>query len=76
MLRGLRDYMPGGGATETTRWTVRRDYGVEFKRGAIAPDAGVWLQGCNEQTHGLSDSLLSILACRGGEMVESIFGAP
>jgi L-ornithine N5-oxygenase len=32
------------------------------------------LQGCNEKTHGLSDSLLSILAVRGGEMVESIFG--
>ncbi|KAF2764182.1 putative L-ornithine 5-monooxygenase [Teratosphaeria nubilosa] len=74
MLQGLRDYMPGG-EDEGKRWNVRRDYGVDFKRGAIAQDAGVWLQGCNEKTHGLSDSLLSILACRGGEMVESIFGA-
>jgi L-ornithine N5-oxygenase len=32
------------------------------------------LQGCNESTHGLSDTLLSILATRGGEMVNSIFG--
>ncbi|KAK5125696.1 hypothetical protein LTR85_011970 [Meristemomyces frigidus] len=73
ILRPLRHLMPGGDA-ESKRWTVRRDYGVEFANSAVRSDAGVWLQGCNEQTHGLSDSLLSILANRGGEMVSSIFG--
>lgn len=73
LLRPLRRLMPDGDV-ESKRWTVRRDYGVDFADGAIQPDAGVWLQGCNEQTHGLSDSLLSILANRGGEMVASIFG--
>ncbi|KAK3072697.1 hypothetical protein LTR53_006355 [Teratosphaeriaceae sp. CCFEE 6253] len=73
MLQGLRDLMPGGGANGE-RWRVRRDYGVDFKQGSVSLDAGVWLQGCNEQTHGLSDSLLSVLANRGGEMVQSIFG--
>lgn len=60
---------------ERKSWTVRRDYGIEFERGAVQSDAGIWLQGCNEKTHGLSDTLLSILAVRSGEMVESIFGA-
>ena len=73
MLQGVRDLMPSGGA-EGERWNVRRDYSVEFRKEAVSPDAGVSLQGCNEQTHGLSDSLLSILAIRGGEMVQSIFG--
>lgn len=74
MLQGLRELMPGGGDVEGKNWTVGRDYRVDFEPGAVAPDAGVWLQGCNERTHGLSDTLLSILAVRGGEMVDSIFG--
>lgn len=57
------------------KWTVNRDYSVQFKQGSVSADAGVWLQGCNESTHGLSDTLLSILATRGGEMVDSIFGS-
>lgn len=73
MLQGLRELMPGGNSSDKT-WTVGRDYAVDFEHGAVAPDAGVWLQGCNEKTHGLSDTLLSILAVRGGEMVDSIFG--
>ncbi|KAL2842941.1 L-lysine 6-monooxygenase (NADPH-requiring)-domain-containing protein [Aspergillus pseudoustus] len=56
------------------RWTPGRDYRVDLDRSQVSADAGIWLQGCNEQTHGLSDSLLSVLAARGGEMVESIFG--
>jgi L-ornithine N5-monooxygenase len=55
-------------------WRIRRDYKVEMDEGKVVADAGIWLQGCNESTHGLSDTLLSILATRGGEMVESIFG--
>lgn len=73
MLKGVRELMPGGDATGKN-WTVARNYAVDFERGAVASDAGVWLQGCNEKTHGLSDTLLSILAIRGGEMVDSIFG--
>lgn len=56
------------------KWQVQRDYRVKFKAGLVNDDAGVWLQGCNESTHGLSDTLLSILATRGGEVVDSIFG--
>ncbi|KAL1859782.1 PAK-related GC kinase Sid1 [Diaporthe australafricana] len=53
---------------------VSRDYKVKFADGIVAPDSGVWLQGCCEGTHGLSDTLLSILSVRSGEMVEAIFG--
>lgn len=53
---------------------VGRDYKVKFAPGAVADDAGVWLQGCCEGTHGLSDTLLSVLATRSGEIVDSIFG--
>lgn len=74
MLKDLATLMPGD-RSRAKLCTVGRDYGVEFKDGAISEDAGVWLQGCNEDTHGLSDTLLSVLANRGGEMVESIFGS-
>lgn len=56
------------------RWSVGRDYRLVLDESKISREAGLWLQGCNESTHGLSDSLLSILATRGGEMVQSIFG--
>ncbi|MBW0508478.1 hypothetical protein O181_048193 [Austropuccinia psidii MF-1] len=32
----------------------------------------VWLQGCNESTHGISDSLLSVLSIRAGEFLNGI----
>lgn len=73
--------------------SVDKRYRVQFKDGVVARDAGIWLQGCCEATHGvrspastappnrcvltcpkLSDSLLSILAVRGGRLVDSIFG--
>ncbi|KAI1798712.1 L-lysine 6-monooxygenase (NADPH-requiring)-domain-containing protein [Daldinia bambusicola] len=53
---------------------VSRDYSVQFAPGKVAPGSGIWLQGCCEGTHGLSDTLLSVLATRSGEIVNSIFG--
>ncbi|GKT67603.1 L-ornithine 5-monooxygenase [Colletotrichum tofieldiae] len=52
---------------------VGRDYRVRYAAGAVAPEAGVYLQGCCEATHGLSDTLLSILAVRSAEIIDSIF---
>ncbi|KAF7532637.1 hypothetical protein G7054_g7770 [Neopestalotiopsis clavispora] len=54
---------------------VARDYSLQFAPGKVARGSGIWLQGCNESTHGLSDTLLSVLACRSDEIVNSIFGA-
>ncbi|KAG8626973.1 hypothetical protein KVT40_005918 [Elsinoe batatas] len=70
ILKGCRGLLE----KEEARFEVQRDYSVRFAGGKVADDAGVWLQGCNEKTHGLSDTLLSILAVRGGEIVGSIFG--
>ncbi|KAL2759289.1 hypothetical protein ACRALDRAFT_1060616 [Sodiomyces alcalophilus JCM 7366] len=59
----------------TRKLEVGRDYRVRYTPGTVAPNAGVWLQGCCEATHGLSDTLLSVLATRSGEIVKSIFPA-
>lgn len=72
MLTGCRGLLSDG--EKEGKFQVQRDYSVKFGENKVAKDAGVWLQGCNEKTHGLSDTLLSILAVRGGEIVGSIFG--
>jgi L-ornithine N5-monooxygenase len=73
LLGQARHLMPGGGESGE-KWEVTRDYRVKFAKGLVSRDAGVWLQGCNQETHGLADTLLSILAVRGGEIVSSVFG--
>lgn len=35
-------------------WDVGRDYRVKFGKGKVDENAGLWLQGCNEKTHGVS----------------------
>ena len=52
---------------------VSRDYRV-----ATAPEiqAGIYLQGPTESTHGISSSLLSNIAVRAGEIVDAIAAAP
>ncbi|KAH7355096.1 L-lysine 6-monooxygenase (NADPH-requiring)-domain-containing protein [Rhexocercosporidium sp. MPI-PUGE-AT-0058] len=75
MLSEVRDLLPSGADGKgEVKWDVGRDYRIKFQEGAVDERAGVWLQGCNEKTHGLSDTLLSILSIRGGELVESMFG--
>lgn len=72
LLSEVKDLQPHG---EHTGWKVRRDYSVIFRDGVLSEDIGIWLQGSNEGTHGLSDTLLSILAVRGQEVVDSIFAS-
>lgn len=44
-------------------WTVGRDYRVNFEsETAISHEAGIWLQGCNENTHGVSSARNTLLA--------------
>ncbi|KAL8754000.1 MAG: hypothetical protein Q9199_004649 [Rusavskia elegans] len=69
LLESTRDLL------QEERFTVERDYRVKYRKDAVAEGCGVWLQGCCEDTHGLGDTLLSMLAVRGGEMVDSIFGS-
>ncbi|TGO36654.1 hypothetical protein BHYA_0118g00080 [Botrytis hyacinthi] len=81
ILRGCEELATGEGSDVKGengpvkgKWGVTRDYRVKVVDGKVQNGAGIWLQGCNESTHGLSDSLLSILAIRGGELVQSMFG--
>ncbi|KAH7027948.1 L-lysine 6-monooxygenase (NADPH-requiring)-domain-containing protein [Microdochium trichocladiopsis] len=53
---------------------VTREYAVKFAPGKVAQGSGMYLQGTNEGSHGLSDTLLSILAVRSGEVVDAMFG--
>jgi len=36
-----------------SKFPVRRDYKVDFDESKVAETAGIWLQGCNERTHGV-----------------------
>ncbi|KAI1437091.1 L-lysine 6-monooxygenase (NADPH-requiring)-domain-containing protein [Xylaria sp. CBS 124048] len=78
MMEGVADLLPEspvarGGAINGRPVTVARDYSVQFAPGKVAPGSGIWLQGCCEGTHGLSDTLLSILAVRSQEIVDAVF---
>lgn len=43
---------------------VGRDYKVKFNKGVVAPESGIWLQGCCEGTHGVSsDSFFGGACC-------------
>lgn len=39
---------------ETNGYHVGRDYRVQYRKGEVADDCGVWLQGCCEESHGVS----------------------
>src|SRR5207302_1537713 len=54
------------------RYVVRRDYQMESDPRL---EARVFLQGYSEETHGLSDTLLSVLAVRSGEIASTIVAA-
>jgi L-ornithine N5-oxygenase len=60
LLAGVQNYIQGAG--------VESNYPL-----TAGSDAGIFLQGCCEDSHGLSDTLLSVLAVRSQEVVESIF---
>ncbi|RMZ81203.1 hypothetical protein DV737_g2688, partial [Chaetothyriales sp. CBS 132003] len=68
----LKDCQPIN-ASKDGHWQAQRDYSVPLDRSLVGPDVGIWLQGSNESTHGLSDTLLSILATRSGELVQTMF---
>ncbi len=44
------------------QFVADRNYALRFAEGKVAQEAGVWLQGCNEQTHGVSTSPLTFKA--------------
>jgi len=57
ILLGKWPYDNPGRDQSRKSWTVGRDYHVNFQsEPAISDEAGVWLQGCNEDTHGVRSS--------------------
>jgi L-ornithine N5-oxygenase len=52
LLKDARHLMPGG-ELEGAKWQVQRDYKINFTEKSVGDDAGVWLQGCCETTHGV-----------------------
>ncbi|MGS0743352.1 lysine N(6)-hydroxylase/L-ornithine N(5)-oxygenase family protein [Glaciimonas sp. GG7] len=62
LLGGIADYIDG--------YDVERDYCLR-----TTPDflPNIYLQGCCEESHGLSDTLLSVLAVRSVDILESLF---
>ncbi|KAF2457981.1 L-ornithine N5 oxygenase [Lineolata rhizophorae] len=57
LLRGAQWLKP---AHDEDKWTVQRNYRVKFTEGRVSNDAGVWLQGCCENTHGVSYNTLLV----------------
>lgn len=53
LLKDARHLMPSGDL-QNAKWQVQRDYSVSFADKKVSDDAGVWLQGCCETTHGVS----------------------
>ena len=49
LLTAARGLLP----VSEDRFTVGRNYRVRFREGAVADDAGIWLQGCCEDSHGV-----------------------
>lgn len=38
----------------TGKYDIGRDYKVKYRRDAVADDCGIWLQGCCQESHGVS----------------------
>lgn len=58
---------------EAQRPEVSRNYRVRMKSSAAF---GLFLQGCNEDTHGLGDTLLSNLSIRAADIVGELLASP
>lgn len=53
ILASTRDLLKKD-ATGCECWSVGRDYKLQYDTGKVADNAGIWLQGCCEVTHGVS----------------------
>ncbi|MQY35024.1 L-ornithine N(5)-monooxygenase [Streptomyces sp. RB17] len=65
----IRDLSASAGITDPAAITVDRNYRLQLPEGSTAT---CHLQGVNEATHGIADSLLSVLAARAGDIVTDL----
>ena len=70
VLDGLKEYLTMNAANDSA--TVIRHYKVATDRRL---GAGIYVQGCNESTHGLSDTLLSNLPFRAEEILQQMMAS-
>ena len=49
MLKSTKDIL------RTGKYDVGRDYKILFKENTVADDCGIWLQGCCQDSHGVSE---------------------
>ena len=49
LLAPTRDLLQDG------TFMVGRDYRLKYRKGTVADDCGIWLQGCCQETHGVSN---------------------
>ena len=61
------------GETRPSKVRISRTYRLLSEKNPDAPR--IYLQGCTQSTHGLSESLLSILGVRAGMVVDELFQA-
>ncbi|OLN96877.1 L-ornithine N(5)-monooxygenase 1 [Colletotrichum chlorophyti] len=73
MLAGLEPLLEKENGASGLKPDVTRDYRVKFLAGKVMQGSGVWLQGCCEETHGISDTLLSVVASRSELVMKSMF---
>jgi L-ornithine N5-oxygenase len=57
LLRNTGDLLRHFHQAGRAKFPVRRDYKIDFDEEKVAESAGVWLQGCNESTHGVSSQI-------------------
>ncbi|TBU35962.1 L-lysine 6-monooxygenase (NADPH-requiring)-domain-containing protein [Dichomitus squalens] len=62
-----------GGETRPSKVRISRTYRLLSDKNPDGPR--IYLQGCTQSTHGLSESLLSILGVRAGMVVDELCGA-
>ena len=48
MLRSTKDLL------KTGKYDIGRDYKIKYRRDAVADNCGIWLQGCCQDSHGVS----------------------
>jgi L-ornithine N5-monooxygenase len=65
LLRSVRNLMDGGDQPHKG-WEVQRDYRVRLDPQKVDSCAGIWLQGCNENTHGVSCSVSAVAGLYAG----------
>jgi L-ornithine N5-oxygenase len=54
---------------------ITRTYQLVPKNAGVEPLPRVYVQGCTESTHGLSETLLSVMSVRAGEIAGDLMGA-